>query len=134
MQGALLVCCHRDEGRPGVEQPYEVHTDVRRVSPPGLLQKDQLFGQRRPSTVELLGPVDSGVPSVVQQKLPPGVVGPASRPVVERGFRRQGRQDISQPGPQLGSECLVRIGLAEIHRAGSVPTTGALTDRQIQIG
>ena len=66
------ACMHADE----------VHADVGRAGAGGLLEVDQLLGERGAPAAVLRRPVDAGVAGLEQLPLPAGVVGPARRPVV----------------------------------------------------
>ena len=78
-----------------MEQPDEVDPHVRGVGPFELLFEDELLDRRRTTATALDRPVDPGVAGVEEQPLPVGVVGAATRPVVEGGLGRQ-------PGQRTG--------------------------------
>ena len=73
MRGLLRVGALFDERRARVQRADEVHADVRRLGPRGLLEEDQLLGRRRAAPAVLLRPVQPRVPGVEQPALPVGV-------------------------------------------------------------
>ena len=62
-QVRLLLLGRRlgDERRAGVQQPDEVHPDVRRLRPLALLEEDEVLGGGRAAPAVLRRPVDAGV-------------------------------------------------------------------------
>ena len=91
MLGLLLVGALFDQGRARVQRADEVHADVRRAGPGGLLVEDQLLGRRRAAAAVLLRPVQARVPGVEQAALPVGVPLAALGPRVARRLRRAAR-------------------------------------------
>ena len=62
----LLLLARRlgRERRSGVEQPDEIHADVRRAGALGFLEEDQMLGRRRAAPAHLFRPVDPGIAGV----------------------------------------------------------------------
>ena len=103
-----------------MQQADEVHPDVGRPGPLGLLEEDQVLGGRRAPAAELRRPVDARVAGVVEQPLPGGVVLAGGLPVVlVRGRAPMPGSDLVQPRPELGPELLLLVGVAQVHGAGS---------------
>ena len=124
-QVRLLLCLSslRHDRGPGVQQPHEVHPDVRRAGSRGLFEEDELLARWCVPTAVGLGPAQPGVPALEEAALPVGVPGSARRPVVAAGLRCELRELDAQPGPQLGAELLVCFGIPEVHAGGSLRRT-----------
>ena len=112
----LLVGALGHDRRARVEQPDEVHADVRRPGPGGLLEEDQLLARRQVAAAVLHRPVEPGVAGVEQPALPVGVPARGGR----SSRRGPAAAAASAARPRATSRrsarnCLVGVGVAEIH-------------------
>src|SRR5947209_7766673 len=121
---ALFVGGLGDERRSGVEKADEVHADVGCAGVGDLLVEHQLLAQGGAAAAELGGPVDAGVPGVVEHPLPRRVPRTTGRPVLTRRFGRQLRKRRRNPGPELGPEALVLVRPQEVHRSPTASRCG----------
>ena len=102
----------------------EVVDPHRRVGPGVLLVEDHLLDQAQPAAAVLLRPADAG-PAVLGQQPVPGeplvvrlVVAPGTAEAAQRG--PLAGQVLLEPGPHLGAERLVLVGVGQVH--GWYPT------------
>jgi hypothetical protein len=111
----LLRGAFGDKRRPGVEEPDEVHADVRGAGAFGLLQKDQVLGWGSAAAADLARPIDAGVSGVVEHPLPARVPFSAGGPLLRPRLGRQRRQSLGEPGAQLGAKTLVGFRIPKVH-------------------